>query len=67
MTGYAWRRLSDVEQRYSQTEKEALTLVWACELFNMYVLEREIERETENKPLEYIYSQKSKPSASVER
>ena len=64
---YAWRRLSDVEQRYSQTEKEALALVWACERFNMYVFGREFERETDHKPLEYIYSQKSKPSARVER
>ena len=57
---YASRRLSDVELRYSQTEKEALALVWACEHFNMYVFGREFELETNHKPLEYIYSQKSK-------
>ena len=33
----------------------------------MYVFGREFELETDHKPLEYIYSQKSKPSARVER
>ena len=27
---YASRAMSDTEQRYSQIEKEALGLVWAC-------------------------------------
>ena len=44
--GYASRRLSDVERRYSQTEKDALALVWACERFNMYVFGWEFELET---------------------
>ena len=34
---YASRSLSDVEKRYSQTEKGVLGLVWACERFNMYL------------------------------
>ena len=45
LIGYSSRRLSDVERRYSQTEKEALALVWACERFNMYVSGREFELE----------------------
>ena len=48
-------------------EKEALALVWAGEHFKMYVFGREYELETDHKPLEYIYSQKSKPSGRVER
>ena len=67
VTGYASRRLFDVERGYSQTEKEALALVLACERFNLYVFGREFELETDHKPLEYIYSQKSKSSARVER
>ena len=40
---YASRSLTDVERRYSQTEKEALALVWACERFSMYVLAQSFE------------------------
>ena len=64
---YASRGLTDVERRYSQAEREALALVWARERFNMYIFGRDCELETDHKPLEYMYSQKSKPSARVER
>lgn len=32
---YASRALSDVEKRYSQTEREALAVVWGCEHYHL--------------------------------
>ena len=64
---YASRNLTEVERRYSQTEKEALALVWACERFNIYVYGRKFELETDHKPLECIFGRLSKPSARMER
>ena len=62
---YASKSLSDVERRYSQTEKEALAVVWACERFHVYGIKFELY--TDHKPLETIYSSKSKPCARIER
>ena len=56
-----------MERRYSQTEKEGLALVRACERFDLYVFGREFELETDHKPLQYIYNKTFKPSARVER
>lgn len=64
---YASKSLSDVERKYSQTEKEALALVWSVERFQVYLLGREFELVTDHKPLGVIYSAKSKPSARIER
>ena len=64
---YASRSLTSVERRYSQTEKEALGLVWACERFHAYLYGIEFELVTDHKPLEVIYSPRSKPCARIER
>jgi len=64
---YASRSLTDVERRYSQTEKEALGLVWACERFHMYLYGTKFQLITDHKPLEVLYSTRSKPSARIER
>ena len=64
---YASKSLTSVERRYSQTEKEALAIVWACERFNLYLYGIKFELLTDHKPLTYIYSERSKPSARIER
>ena len=64
---YASKSLSDVEKRYSQTEKEALAIVWACERFHVYLYGIEFELYTDHKPLETIYSSRSRPCARIER
>lgn len=43
--------MSEIEQRYSQIEKEALGIVWACKKFKDYVLCKHISFETDHKPL----------------
>ena len=64
---YASRSLTKCEARYSQTEKEALSLVWACEKFHAYIYGRSFDLVTDHKPLEVIYGPRSKPSARIER
>ncbi|XP_021343899.1 uncharacterized protein K02A2.6-like [Mizuhopecten yessoensis] len=65
--GYASRALSDVERRYSTTEKEALAVVWGCEKFRIYLMGIDYELVTDHKPLEVLYGPRSKPNARIER
>ena len=65
---YASRSLTDVERRYSQTEKEGLAIVWGCEHFNLYLSSHRFHLITDHKPLELIFNNpKSKPPARIER
>lgn len=64
---YASRSLTDTETRYSQTEREALAIVWACEHFDMYIRGApNVNVITDHKPLERIW-QKPKPPLRIER
>lgn len=64
---FASRSLTPVEQRYSQTEREALAVVWGCEKFHMYLIGTRFTLYTDHKALEVIFSPKSKPPARIER
>ncbi len=48
--------MSDTEQRYSQIEKEALSIVWSCEKFTDFVLGKHILLGTDHKPLVPLFS-----------
>ncbi len=52
---YASGILTDVETRYSQTEKETLGIVWACERFSMYLLGTMFRLITDCRPLAVLY------------
>ena len=56
---YASRILPDVERWYSQTEREALAVVWACERFHVYLFGQEFKLYTDHKALEVIYLESS--------
>ena len=65
---YASRALSGVEKRYSQTEKEALAIVWGCEHFHLYLFGSDFTLISDHKPLEIIFNNgKSRPPARIER
>ena len=63
---YVSRNLTSVKRRYSQTEKEALALIWACKRFKLYIYGHPFDLETDHKALEHIYGRRSKPLARIE-
>ena len=52
---FASRALSPVESRYSQTEREALSVVFGCEQFHMFLYCDQFDIITDHKPLRYMY------------
>ena len=58
---YISRSLSADEQRFSQIEKEALAMAWACEELHCYVFgtEQPFLIETDHRPLESIMNRQS--------
>ena len=63
----ASRKLKEVEQRYSHTDKEALALVWAITRFDFFLRGTHFELITDHQALESLFRPKSKPSPRLER
>jgi hypothetical protein len=51
---YASKALTPTQQAYAKIEKEALALVFGCEKFYHYLYGRDLDAETDHKPLEII-------------
>ena len=65
---YASKALSEVEQRYCQTEREVLAIVWACEHFHLYLFGHKFNLVSDCRPLEVVFNNaNSKPKARFER
>lgn len=52
---YASRALTQTERNYAQIEKEALAISFACNRFRKYIAGKEVEVESDHKPLEAIF------------
>ena len=64
---YASRTLNDVERRYSQTEREALGVLWACQHFETYLYGTKFSVVTDHKPLVHMFKPKHNPPARIQR
>lgn len=64
---YASKALTDLEKKYFQTEREALSLVWGVEKFRLYLLGIKFTLLTDCKALKFLFNPKSRPCARIER
>ena len=62
LVAYASRSLTSVEQRYSQTEMEALAVVWSREHFNIHVSSAPFTVVTDHRPLITTWDKPSLPT-----
>ncbi|XP_064470230.1 uncharacterized protein K02A2.6-like [Ornithodoros turicata] len=58
VVAYASKSLTEAEGGYSQIEKEALAVTWACEKFKDYVVGLKFHIETDHKPLISLFTRK---------
>ena len=56
-----------MEQRYSQIEREALAVVWACENLHFYLYGIRFTIKSDHGPLKVLYAPTGKPCARILR
>ena len=61
------RKLTPVEQRYAQTEREALAVVWGVERLHFYLYGIQFQVKSDHSSLLTLYSPKGTPGARVLR
>ena len=61
------RKLTAVERRYSQIEREALAVVWACEKLHFYLYGIKFTIKSDHRPLKILYAPTGKPCARILR
>ena len=61
------RKLTSVERRYSQIEREALAVVWACEKLHFYLYGIKFTVKSDHAPLKILYAPTGKPCARILR
>ena len=65
---YASRSLTDPESRYSQTDREALAVVWGIQHFHLYLYGSSFQVIADHEPLETIFNNPTcKATARLER
>ncbi|CAB4030059.1 Retrovirus-related Pol poly from transposon, partial [Paramuricea clavata] len=64
---YGSRALTDVESRYSQTEREMLAVVWATEHYHLYLYGAKFTLITDHKPLLGIFKSHRPTSPRIDR
>ena len=68
VVAYASKALTPTEQRYSQTEREALAIIWGCEQFQVYLIGTKFVVWTDHKALVPIFNNPAaKLSVRMER
>ena len=64
---YASRALDYVQQTYSQTECEALSVFYLCQKFRQYIYDMDIEIVTDHKPLLSLFSVNASPPPRIQK